>query len=137
MSSSIACIVYKNGNVLVALRQPGGEMGERWEFPGGKIDEGEDAFDAIVREMNEEFGCKATPKDKICSASFFHKGKSCDVTAYEVSLDNDGIEKRFVLTEHTDYKWVPFSDIPSMKFVDSDLSLYPEILEYIKKRYEK
>lgn len=137
MSSSIACIVYKNGLILVAHRNPVGDMGNRWEFPGGKIDPGEDANMAIVREMREEFGCVAVPGEKIGETSFTHKEKLCYVNAYAVELEHDGIEKKYELTEHTEYKWVKPSEIPSLAFVDSDLSLYPQVMEYIKTRYEK
>ena len=56
MSRSIACIDYRDGKLLIAKRKSGGDMGERWEFPGGKIEEGEDFAQAINREMQEEFG---------------------------------------------------------------------------------
>ena len=52
-------------------------------------------------------------------------------------LWNLSIEKKYELTEHTEYKWVKPSEIPSLAFVDSDLSLYPQVMEYIKTRYEK
>ena len=39
MSRSIACIDYRNGKVFIAKRQMKGDMGGRWEFPGGKIEE--------------------------------------------------------------------------------------------------
>ena len=75
MSNSVACIVYKDGKILVAHRIPKGDMGNRWEFPGGKVDAGETDQMAIVREMGEEFGVKAVPGEKITSCSFFHKEK--------------------------------------------------------------
>ena len=59
------------------------------------------------------------------------------MNAYAVELEHDGIEKKYELTEHTEYKWVKPSEIPSLAFVDSDLSLYPQVMEYIKTRYEK
>ena len=60
MNVSIACIVYQNGKILVARRNPTGDMGDRWEFPGGKQEAGETDETAIIREMNEEFGVTAS-----------------------------------------------------------------------------
>ncbi|UKI52867.1 MAG: NUDIX domain-containing protein [Treponema sp.] len=133
MSSSIACIVYKNGKILIAHRIPKGDMGNRWEFPGGKLDAGEDDKTAIIREMDEEFGVKAVPGEKIASCSFVHKGKECFLNAYFVQLEHDGLEKPFVLTEHTEYKWVFPREIESLNFVDSDLKIYPEVLHFLEK----
>lgn len=133
MSNSVACIVFKNGKILVAHRIPKGDMGNRWEFPGGKVDEGETDQIAVVREMREEFGVKAVPSEKIASCSFFHKEKECFLNAYLVQLEHDGIEKPYVLTEHTEYKWVFPEEIKKLAFVDSDLKIYPDVLKFLEK----
>lgn len=133
MSYSVACIVYKDGKILVAHRIPKGDMGNRWEFPGGKVDAGETDQMAIVREMREEFGVKAVPGEKITSCSFFHKEKECFLNAYLVQLEHDGIEKPYVLTEHTGYKWVFPKEIENLSFVDSDLKIYPDVLKFLEK----
>jgi 8-oxo-dGTP diphosphatase len=44
------------GRVLIAQRPPGKALAGRWEFPGGKLHEGEAAYDALVRELREELG---------------------------------------------------------------------------------
>ena len=127
MSRSIACIDYRNGKLLIAKRKSGGDMGERWEFPGGKIEEGEDFTQAINREMLEEFGCKVKIFEQLAKADFVHNGKSCTVNAFRVEFENDGVDKPFVLTEHTQTQWVSPDQIQSRSFVDSDLSLFPQI----------
>lgn len=131
MSSSIACIIYDGKKILVAHRNPTGDMGGRWEFPGGKLDEGESFEEAIVREMKEEFGVKASVHQKICTSSFLHRGTECSLDAFMVSLEHDGIKKPYTLTEHTEYKWVLPEDIRKMNFVDSDLKIYPYVLDFI------
>lgn len=131
MSSSVACIIYKNGKVLIAHRNPTGDMGNRWEFPGGKVDEGETDEISIIREMSEEFGVKAVPGKKIASTTFYHKNKECHLNAYFVELEHDGLEKPFVLTEHSEYKWVDPKVIPELNFVDSDLQIYPDVMKVL------
>lgn len=132
MSRSIACIDYRNGKIFIAKRQNVGDMGGRWEFPGGKIDEGEDFQQAIKREMLEEFGVEVTVGNHICSSTFEHKGKKCFLDAFEVHFAHDGIEKKYVLTEHTDYRWADLEEIPQLNFVDSDLAIYPQVCKFIK-----
>ena len=129
MSRSIACIDIRDGKVFLAKRQNTGDMGGRWEFPGGKIDAGEDFVTAIKREMNEEFGVEVEVFEKLCEVSFEHKGKECFVDAFRVHFAEDGLSRRFTLTEHTDYKWEAFNKIPELNFVDSDLKIYAKLKE--------
>ena len=136
MSRSIACIDYRDGKIFIAKRQMVGDMGGRWEFPGGKIEEGEDLQTAVVREMQEEFGVTVTVGRKITSGSFTHKGKPCTLDVLEVSFPHDGIEKKFELTEHTDYKWADIDEIPQLNFVDSDLSIYNDVKKWCLKEYK-
>ena len=130
MSRSIACIDYRAGKIFIAKRQMVGDMGGRWEFPGGKIEEGEDLQTAVVREMQEEFGVTVKVGRKITSGTFTHKGKPCTLDVLEVSFPHDGIEKRFELTEHTDYIWEELNSIPQLNFVDSDLSIYNDVKKW-------
>jgi len=127
MSRSIACIDYRDGKIFIAKRQMVGDMGGRWEFPGGKIEEGEDLETAVVREMQEEFGVTVSVGKKITSGSFTHRNKPCTLDVLEIHFPHDGINQRFALTEHTDYKWADINEIPSLNFVDSDLSVYDAV----------
>ncbi len=127
--SSIACIAFENGKIFIAKRQNIGDMGGRWEFPGGKIEEGEDLNTAIIREMQEEFGVTVEVQEKIASGNFEHRGKKCTLDAFKVVFPHDGTKTPFVLTEHTEYKWIDPKEIPSLNFVDSDLMIYPEVMK--------
>jgi len=127
MSRSVACIDYRDGRFLVAKRLNTGAMGGRWEFPGGKIEEGESYEEAIKREIHEEFGCGVRVFEELGEGRFVHDGKACSVNAFRVSFDSDGRNPPFELTEHSEYKWVLPSDITKLNFVDSDLGLYPQI----------
>lgn len=133
MSRSIACIAFTEGKIFVAKRQNIGDMGGRWEFPGGKIEEGEDFSVAIKREMMEEFGVEVEVGCKITETTFMHKNVLCYLDAFEVTFPHDGIKKPFILTEHTEYKWVKLEEIQNLCFVDSDLKIYPDVVKYYSK----
>ena len=130
MSRSIACIDYRNGKIFIAKRQMVGDMGGRWEFPGGKIEEGEDLQQAVVREMQEEFGVTVMVGSKITSGSFTHRGKPCSLEVLEVHFPHDGMSQSFILTEHTEYKWAELDEIPNLNFVDSDLAIYSDVKKW-------
>ena len=127
MSRSVACIDYRNGKLLIAKRIAHGEMGDRWEFPGGKIEGDEDFFAAIKREMLEEFGCGCEIFEELAQGTFEHNGKSCSVVAFRVQLENDGSSVPFTLTEHTQTAWVAPEEIRRLPFVDSDLNIFDQI----------
>lgn len=52
-----AIIENKNNEILCALRSPNMSLPNLWEFPGGKVEEGESLFEAIEREIQEELSC--------------------------------------------------------------------------------
>lgn len=56
-----AIITRPPGEILIAQRPPGGPSGGRWEFPGGKVEAGEDPRAALVRECREELDCEVEP----------------------------------------------------------------------------
>ncbi len=55
----VAALIVKDGKVLLTQRWPGKNLGLTWEFPGGKVEEGETDKEALIRELQEELGIKA------------------------------------------------------------------------------
>lgn len=131
MKTSIACIAFNDKKVLIAHRNPTGCMGNRWEFPGGKVEEGEDEKEAVVREFEEEFGVKVQVGEQIANATFKHNGTERELHAYLITVPHDGMTEKYVLTEHTEYRWAEVAEIPTLNFVDSDLLIYSQVVKYL------
>ncbi|MBP5157530.1 MAG: NUDIX domain-containing protein [Treponema sp.] len=129
---SIACIVLRDGRLLIAHRNPVGQMGGRWEFPGGKREPGEDDAAAVVREFREEFGVDVEVGSKIAEATFVHNGRNVALHAYRVFVPHDGVETPYSLSEHTEYRWALPSELEGLNFVDSDMKLYPAVRRYVE-----
>ncbi len=53
----VCAIIQHEGKILIAQRPPGKKLAGLWEFPGGKIEPGETAAEALHREIEEELGC--------------------------------------------------------------------------------
>lgn len=134
MKTSIACIAFNGEKILIAHRNPVGQMGNRWEFPGGKVEEGESDSQAIVREFEEEFGVLVEVGEKITETFFMHDGKQIALHAYAIKVPHDGIEKKYILTEHSEYKWAFPAEIPTLNFVDSDMLIYPAVMKWVAGR---
>jgi 8-oxo-dGTP diphosphatase len=55
----VAALIRKGNKVLLTQRWPGRHLGLTWEFPGGKVEEGESDIEALERELKEELGVEA------------------------------------------------------------------------------
>jgi 8-oxo-dGTP diphosphatase len=111
------------GRFFIARRAGGGDMGGKWEFPGGKVDQGESDEAALKREYQEEFGVDITVGVFLGSAAFKHRGIERRVNAYRIFLSNTN----FTLSEHTQWRWAALEEIERLDFVDSDLKLVPAL----------
>ncbi len=129
--TSIAGIAVDGDHVLIAHRNPTGQMGGRWEFPGGKVEAGESEHDAVVREFKEEFGIRVKVGKLIASAQFRHNSDTVDLHAYLIKVPHKGKIFKYHLSEHTEYCWIKIDQIKTLNFVDSDLLLYPEVRKFI------
>jgi 8-oxo-dGTP diphosphatase len=66
----VAAVIERGGLVLIGQRKLGGRHPLKWEFPGGKVEPGEDARAALARELQEELGIVAEIGDEIEAYTF-------------------------------------------------------------------
>jgi 8-oxo-dGTP diphosphatase len=129
MRQSVAGIVEKNGFFLIGQRLSSGEMANRWEFPGGKVDPGETPEQALVREFREELNVDVIALECIGSAQFTNKNGISELLAFHVQFPQDA---DISLTEHTDLRWATFHEIEQLSFVDSDRLLFPAVKKWMQ-----
>jgi len=123
---SIAGIAVNNGQVFIAKRKSGGSLGGKWEFPGGKVEDGESDIEALKREYIEELDIQIEVGPLLASTEFSSKGRHFLLNAYRVfpsSMD-------FKMREHTQWRWMRADEIETDEttagnFADSDLLLLP------------
>lgn len=121
---SIAGIAIKDYTVFVAKRLPGGDLGGKWEFPGGKLEAGEDDCQALVREYGEEFGVPITVGEKLGESSFSHKNDIYKLAAYLIFFSDQTMR----LNEHEAARWLKAEDLVQLDLADSDRTLLPFVL---------
>jgi 8-oxo-dGTP diphosphatase len=64
------------GRVLIAQRPPGKALAGRWEFPGGKVDDGETAHAALVRELREEISVETSGGERVMYYAATYPGRT-------------------------------------------------------------
>src|SRR5947208_15771289 len=65
MKRVVAALIWKDGKLLICQRTRHQVMPLKWEFPGGKIEDGEQPRDALRRELDEELGIQAVIGDEV------------------------------------------------------------------------
>ncbi|RKX87467.1 MAG: NUDIX hydrolase [Spirochaetes bacterium] len=115
---SLAGIAFDNGKVLVALRNPGTSIGESWEFPGGKLEEGESPEETLKREYLEEFDAEIEVGERICRGKF--SNKDCHYTLYGYLIT---VKSELRLKEHSEVRWVSLRELDNLPMAASDRQL--------------
>jgi 8-oxo-dGTP diphosphatase len=73
------------GRVLITQRPPGKPLAGRWEFPGGKLHDGEDAYDGLVRELHEELGVAVRAAEPLMRYDVDHPGRTVTLDMWIVT----------------------------------------------------
>ncbi|MCZ2151178.1 MAG: (deoxy)nucleoside triphosphate pyrophosphohydrolase [Bryobacterales bacterium] len=113
----VAALIEKDGKLLIGQRKAGSRHEFKWEFPGGKVEQGESPRAALARELREELGIEATVGKEITRYEFnYPKGASLlliflEVPAFSGELRNAIFEK---------IQWERRENLPSYDFLDGD-----------------
>ena len=130
MSSPIRVVgaVFVDGNRFLACRKaPGKSLAGMWEFPGGKIEEGETHKEALAREIEEELSVIATVGDKVTTTVYEYDFATIELTTFLCTKESG----QLVLSDHDvtrwdtpaqahELEWAP-ADIPAVKLLSSRL----------------
>lgn len=111
-----AVIVNKDNHVLCALRSQSMSLPGLWEFPGGKIEPGEEPKDALVRELQEELNCTVVVGDKVTSVDFEYPAVFVNLTTYYATI----VDGTPCALEHEKLVWLEAQDIPQLEWAPAD-----------------
>ena len=118
----VAAIIIDNGKVF-ATQRGYGEFKDGWEFPGGKIEEGETAREAIVREIREELDTEIAVGDLIGTIEY-------DYPAFHLSMDCfwcEVVSGELVLKEAEAARWLTKEELDSVPWLPADQLLLAQI----------
>ncbi len=111
-----AVITDDNNRILITQRNIKKSQGGLWEFPGGKIENGETREEAIIREIKEELDVNIKADQYIDEKVFNYPEKDINLIAMKCSI----ISGKILLKEHEDAKWVTSSELGNYDFAPAD-----------------
>lgn len=125
MSQSVAGIIKKKNKFLLGKRKPGGSIGGKWEFPGGKVKNDEDHNQALKREFIEELNADIEIKSFIAKKDFNDTDHQFELFAYYIEL----ITEKISYNEHVEFRWFTLKEIIELgsSLADSDRLLLEEL----------
>jgi 8-oxo-dGTP diphosphatase len=124
MKRVVAALIQKDGKLLVCQRTRHQTMPLKWEFPGGKIEDGEQPRDALRRELEEEIGIVATIGDEVARIRHEYPNRSVVELRFFLVREYSGeIENRIF----RDIQWAAPGDLPKYDFLEADLTLVRDL----------
>jgi 8-oxo-dGTP diphosphatase len=124
MKRVVAGLIVKEGKLLVCQRTRHQTMPLKWEFAGGKIENGEQPRDALRRELEEELGILATIGDEVRRIQHeYPNGGMVELRFFVVREYQKEIENRIF----RDIRWADPKDLPTFDFLEADLMLVGEL----------
>ena len=123
-----AAIIIKEKSVFVAQRNYGDFAG-KWEFPGGKVKDGETGEECIIREIEEELGVEIEVIDLVSTIPHSYPKFKILLHSYLCKLKNNQI----VLHEHSAAKFVDIDELDNIDLLPADLSVLETLKRYLAK----
>jgi mutator protein MutT len=116
----VAAVIRRKNKALLGRRPDHKRHGGLWEFPGGKIDEGETEVDAVTRELHEEFGVETTSVGRI-----LYECRDPG-SPFRIRFLDVGIRGESVPTEHTEIGWFEPDSLSTLGLAPCDARFVTE-----------
>ena len=123
---NVTCaIIYLNNKILVTQRSEMMKLPLKWEFPGGKLEDGESEIDCVKREIKEEINIDIEVLAKLSNSIF-------DYGAFKINLIpfiSTYVTGEIILSEHKDYKLLDKTELLDLDWAEADLPIVKEFLK--------
>lgn len=115
----VAAVIERNGKILIGQRKRSGKHPLKWEFPGGKVEPGEDPQEALQRELREELAIQAEIGEEMDRYQVrYGGGPQIDLIFYRVALFSGD-------PQNLDFEriaWESSARLPDYDFLEGDLA---------------
>lgn len=124
MKQVAAAIAFSKDRVLVTRRAAGQSLAGHWEFPGGKLEDGESVQDCIVRELKEELSISVRAGEIMTQSVYEYAGGAINLIAVYVELHDWDLR----LSVHDAFEWVHPLDLRALDLAPADIPIAEELI---------
>ena len=121
-------VVVHNGQVLITRRKNDGLLGGLWEFPGGKIENGETPEAACKREIQEETGLTVTDLIPLATVNHAYSHFKVNLHVFVCRAQS----RKVVLNGATDFKWVAPEELEQFPFPGANRKFFPALMAHFR-----
>lgn len=121
----VGAVIEHQGNILCAQRSEQMSLPLLWEFPGGKIEQGETDIEALKREIQEEMKCDLAVGEKVTTTTHEYDFAIIELTTYCCTLQ----ETMPTLTEHSQIKWLAPKALHQLEWAPADIPAVDLLVE--------
>ena len=115
----VVAAIIREGDRVLATQRGYGEFEGMWEFPGGKIEPGEERVEALKREIREELDVDIHVGERLCSVEYDYPNFHLTMHCYFCSIANGEVE----LLEHKSARWLRRDELNEVEWLPADVSV--------------
>ncbi|MBP7642676.1 MAG: (deoxy)nucleoside triphosphate pyrophosphohydrolase [Saprospiraceae bacterium] len=119
-------IIQQNDQILVTQRSAQMSLPHKWEFPGGKIEVGEDEETCILREIKEELGIDIKLLGRLPSNTHNYGNFIIELIPFMAEYLGGSID----LKEHMDYAWLTFDELVNLDWAPADIPIVECVIQH-------
>jgi len=119
----VGAAILDGGRVLLTRRSPRMSMAGKWEFPGGKVEAGEEPRVALAREIVEELGLAVEIGERIGRGTALHSGRRIVLEVFAARETGGALH----LHEHEEHGWFAAGELATLDWPEADLPILPAL----------
>lgn len=127
----VPCAVIEHeGKIFAAQRGPDTSLPLKWEFPGGKLEDGETEVEGLIREIREELEVEITIGDRLPLSVRDDGWREIQLVPFVCQLRTFDIH----LTEHAQMRWLAPDELAILDWAEADLGVIDSYLNYLDEK---
>ena len=124
---NVVAAIIRDSDRVFATQRGYGEFKDGWEFPGGKVEEGETPQDALKREIEEELETEIEVGDYLTTIEYDYPKFHLSMKCYWAKI----VEGKPVLLEHEAAKWLTKETLDSVEWLPADITIIDKVKEHL------